>query len=411
MHNQSKTNQELIEEISLLKKRIRDLEVSEAEHRQELEKLRENELKYSKLVETTHDLIYIADKNGFLTYMNPVLIKTLGYGREEWEGQPFTKIIAPECMELAKNIFKRAMKGEPIPLYEIEMIRKDGSRIAVEVNVTTLYDRDGKPVGRYGIGRDITDRKQSEEALRRSEAMLNSVFKAAPIGLCIMKNRVFQNVNKAWYESLGYSETEIIGHTPRLLYDSEDEYERVGRALFCDLAVTGMNSVQTKHRRKDGFVLDVVLTAVPLPAEAASSDTAIVTVQDITDRRQAEDALRRSESLYRAIFENTGNATILLSEEKKIILANTEFEKMSGYAKEEIEGKKSWTEFVVQEDLDRLLEYHRVRRIDEKAVPRKYECRFIDRYGTIKEMALSVDMIPGTKRSIASLHDLTERKQ
>ena len=102
---------------------------------------------------------------------------------------------------------------------------------------------------------------------------------------------------------------------------------------------------------------------------------------------------------------------MLLREDTKIILANSEFEKLSGYSKEEIEGKKSWTEFFAEEDLNRMVQYHHLRRIDESAAPRKYECRFRDRYGNIKDIAISVDMIPSTKESIASLHDITERKQ
>lgn len=137
----------------------------------------------------------------------------------------------------------------------------------------------------------------------------------------------------------------------------------------------------------------------------------IVYNRDITDRKQAEDALKRSEHLYRVIFENTGNANVLLHENTKIILANSEFAILSGYTKEEIEGKKSWTEFFFADDLTRMMQYHQVRRMDSRSVPRKYECSFRDKYGNIKDIALSVDMIPGTKESIASLHDITERKQ
>jgi len=137
----------------------------------------------------------------------------------------------------------------------------------------------------------------------------------------------------------------------------------------------------------------------------------IVYNRDITDRKQAEDALKRSEHLYRVIFENTGNANVLLHENTKIILANSEFAILSGYTKEEIEGKKSWTEFFFADDLTRMMQYHQLRRINSSAVPRKYECSFRDKYGNIKDIALSVDMIPGTKESIASLHDITERKK
>ncbi len=137
----------------------------------------------------------------------------------------------------------------------------------------------------------------------------------------------------------------------------------------------------------------------------------IVYNRDITELKRTADALKRSEHLYRTIFENTGNANVLLREDTKIILVNSEFEKLSGYAKEEVEGKKNWTEFFDEDDLRRMMQYHCLRRMGSSAAPRKYECRFRDKYGNIKDIAISVDMIPSTKESVASLHDITERKQ
>ncbi|HDH28036.1 MAG TPA: PAS domain-containing sensor histidine kinase, partial [Euryarchaeota archaeon] len=86
-------------------------------------------------------------------------------------------------------------------------------------------------------------------------------------------------------------------------------------------------------------------------------------------------------------------------------------EKLSGYSKEESQGKKSWTEFVVKDDLAGMKEYHRVRRVDPTAAPRNYEFRFIDRQGNVRDIFLAIAMIPGTKKSVASLLDITERKR
>ncbi|MDO9036452.1 MAG: PAS domain S-box protein [Methanoregula sp.] len=90
-------------------------------------------------------------------------------------------------------------------------------------------------------------------------------------------------------------------------------------------------------------------------------------------------------------------------------IANAEFERLSEYSREEIEGKKSWTEFVVKEDLDRMLAQHQLRRERQETVLKHYEFRFITRSGTIRKIFLTIDMIPGTKRSVASLMDITDR--
>lgn len=116
-----------------------------------------------------------------------------------------------------------------------------------------------------------------------------------------------------------------------------------------------------------------------------------------------------AEEKYQAIFENTGTATIIIEEDMTISLVNREFENLSGYIKAEIEGKKLWTEFVMSSDLDKLKEYHNLRRNDPKAAPKKYDFRFIDRHGAIKNIIATVDIIPRTNRSVASLLDVTNR--
>ncbi len=132
---------------------------------------------------------------------------------------------------------------------------------------------------------------------------------------------------------------------------------------------------------------------------------------EVVERKRAEEMLRESERKYRTIFETTGAATVIIEEDTTISLANAEFEKLSGYSKEEIEGKKSWIEFVARHDLERLKEYHHLRRIDPDAAPKEYEFQFIDKKGSVKDVLLSVDAISETKKSVASLLDITERKQ
>ena len=114
-------------------------------------------------------------------------------------------------------------------------------------------------------------------------------------------------------------------------------------------------------------------------------------------------ALRESEDKYRTIFETTGTATVIIEEDTTIALANKEFEKLSGYSKEEVEGKKSWTDFVAhKDDLDRMMAYHTARRIDPNRAPRNYEYKFIDKNGTVKKVFATFAVIPGTKKSVGS---------
>lgn len=126
---------------------------------------------------------------------------------------------------------------------------------------------------------------------------------------------------------------------------------------------------------------------------------------------KAEEARRESEERYRTIFE-TARAPIVIVEDNMVIsLANREFENLSGYLKGEIEGKKKWTGFVTEKFLERMKDFHRLRRVNPDVVPESYELQFIDRKGDIKEIFVSIGMIPGTKKSVASFLDITELKK
>jgi PAS domain S-box-containing protein len=103
---------------------------------------------------------------------------------------------------------------------------------------------------------------------------------------------------------------------------------------------------------------------------------------------------------------------VIIEEDMTIPLANAGFERLSGYSKEELEGSKKWPDFVAcEDDLSKMKEYHRLRRIDPGKAPRSYEFRFIDRHGNVKDMLVTTNMIPRTRKSVASLLDITERKR
>ncbi len=133
--------------------------------------------------------------------------------------------------------------------------------------------------------------------------------------------------------------------------------------------------------------------------------------RNITERIRAERALRENKERYKTVFEATGTATIIAEDDNTISLANSTFEDLSGYSKEEIEGKKKWTEFVIEADLEQMRQYHRDRRDKPVSAPKNCEFRFIDRQGNIKNISLTVEIIPGTKKSVASLLNITDRKQ
>jgi PAS domain S-box-containing protein len=124
-----------------------------------------------------------------------------------------------------------------------------------------------------------------------------------------------------------------------------------------------------------------------------------------------EERIRQSTDIFNTTLETTENATILIEENSIISFANSEFEKLSEYKKDEIEGHKSLFEFVSKKNLDRMKEYHTLRRKNTTAAPNKYNFNFINKSGKEKNISITIDMVPGTNISIASFLDKTDFKK
>ncbi len=130
------------------------------------------------------------------------------------------------------------------------------------------------------------------------------------------------------------------------------------------------------------------------------------------ESKRAEETLLECEKMYGvSIFETSGTAMAIVEEDTTISLANEGFERLSGFSRKEIEGKKSWTEFVVKDDLEMMKRQHDLRRKDHDNAMKEYEFRFLDRDENVKTIFLTIDMIPGTSKSVASLLDITERNK
>lgn len=131
-------------------------------------------------------------------------------------------------------------------------------------------------------------------------------------------------------------------------------------------------------------------------------------IANALSRKNADKALHDSEALYRTVFESTGTAMMILGEDKTVIRANREMERISGYSRADIENKMQWTKFVSPQDLERMKNYHELRRANPASVPKNYEFKFLGRDGRSIDTYITVEMIPETKKSIVSLIDVSK---
>ena len=173
--------------------------------------LLESESRYRDLFENANDIIYVHDLNGNYISINHAAEKVFGYSRDEALRMNMSQIAAPEHFELVKkNLSKKLAGGAKQTAYEVECLRRDGTRVTVEVNSTVIM-KDGEPTAVQGIARDITDRKRAEAALKESESRFRDLFENANdlIYTHDLQGN-FTSLNRAGERITGYSREEAL---------------------------------------------------------------------------------------------------------------------------------------------------------------------------------------------------------
>jgi PAS domain S-box-containing protein len=133
--------------------------------------------------------------------------------------------------------------------------------------------------------------------------------------------------------------------------------------------------------------------------------------REINEHKKTVEALKNSELYYRTIFQNTGTAMVIMEQDTTLSLVNAESIKYIGYPPAALEGKRKAVEFVAKSDLERILEYQKLRMLDPDKAPRNYELKIVDRYGKMRDVLVTIAPIPGAKKNIASFLNITERKK
>jgi PAS domain S-box-containing protein len=146
------------------------------------------------------------------------------------------------------------------------------------------------------LKKEIEERKQTEVMLKRSENTLKSIFQSAPIGIGLVTNRIIEWTNDQFQHMIGYSMDELKRKNARILYDSDEEYERIGVELDSQIQKLGTGTVESQFRRRDGRIIDALVKTAPInPSD--HSEGRIFTVMDITQTKLMQDQLIRSERL------------------------------------------------------------------------------------------------------------------
>jgi PAS domain S-box-containing protein len=258
------------------------------------------------------------------------------------------------------------------------------------------------------LQKDVMKQKRLNETLIETQNIQNTLLEKSLVGYYIVSDAKFRIANPAVISYTGYLPEELIGSNADFLIHPDDHQE-VKKNAHAMLA--GRLSLPYEFRivTKQNEIRWIMEAVSPILFEGKPA--ILGNSMDITQRKLTEKRLMESENLYRTVFETTGTMTAIIEEDKTMSLINSEFEKLTGYSKAEWEGKRKWPELVDPQDLPRMEEYHHLRRIAPKSVPRTYEYHLINSEGQIRDVLSTVNIIPGTRKHVASCIDITELKE
>ncbi|HEY5497638.1 MAG TPA: PAS domain S-box protein, partial [Syntrophales bacterium] len=317
-----------------LKQALEKMQQGITERKQAEEALRESEAKYRVLFEGINDAVFVHDlgedgRPGRFLQVNDVACRRLGYTREELLSLTPLDITMPEEFErIAGKRLGLVSQGDI--LVETIHVTKDGRKIPVESNIRQ-FQYLGRQVA-FSISRDITLRKQAEEALREREEKYRAIIENMEEGyheVDIKGNFTF--FNESMRKIMGYEREELLGMNNRQ-YADEENARKVYQA-YNRIYRTGepVKNFEWKIIRKDGYRRDIEVS-ISLIRDREGHPTGFRgIVRDTTDRKRAEEELMNSESKYRNIFENAMEGIYQSTLEGRFITLNAAFARMAGY--------------------------------------------------------------------------------
>jgi PAS domain S-box-containing protein len=272
-----------------------------SDHKQIEEKLRQSEERYRNILESIREGYFELDLNGNYTFANEANCRYLGYTKEELIGMNYRRHTDEEtAKKLYQTYYELYRTGKPIELLDLESIKKDGTKAIYETSVSLIRDNEGKPIGFRGVSRNVTERKNMEEALRQSEEKFRKAFYTNPDSMAIsrLEDGMYIAINPGFTKGTRYTEEDIIGKTSieYNIWDNVEDRQRWVARLKKDGEIINLEAA---FRRKGGEIRYGLVSASVIDLNGVPHLLSIT--RDITDRKQAEQEKRNlEERLQRA---------------------------------------------------------------------------------------------------------------
>ncbi|OFW59082.1 MAG: hypothetical protein A2W01_04325 [Candidatus Solincola sediminis] len=324
MAQENKAGSLPVEELLQLRRRLAELEVLDSARREVEKELRLERDRAQKYLNIVAAIILVLDRKAKVVLVNKKGCEILGYDELDILGKSWIDCFIPERIRgEVREAFRKLLdqEGEPPDFFENAILNASGEERTISWHNTILKDEQGRVVGTLSSGDDVTEQRLALEALAESEAKLRSVFLVAPIGLgTTSSDRIFIEVNDRFCEMSGYRRDEVIGKCASILYADQEEFRRVGIERKRQLAKEGIARLETKLRRADGKIIDVLLNFSSLSSDPLSND--IFTLLDITDAKRIRERLEKLNSLFLSLGTDViENIQIILYGAKEVLEA------------------------------------------------------------------------------------------
>jgi PAS domain S-box-containing protein len=379
-----------------------------------VEALRESEENFRTLAESAIDGILIVAGEGETVYANKQTAKIAGYCVAELLKTSIKDLAHPDELKKVRQRYKRRLEGKPAPTrYETVLVRKDGKSVPIELAANRTLWR-GRPADLVFI-RDITERKRAEQRLRKSQEhaqFLADVLERSSQPFAVgYPNGRLMTCNGAYCELTGYTREGLrkVKWTTDL---TPKEWQEVTAEAMEEIRRTGKpQRFEKAYIRKDGSRVPVEVFAHPIFDDEGDVQYYYSFLTDITERKQAEQALRESEERYRTLFEASADGILIADiKAKKFKYANPAICKMLGFSEEELVGM-GVNDIHPKEAIERAISEFEVQARGEKTLAEDLPCLRKDGeiiYADINTTRVSLD---GSECVVGFFRDITERKR
>ena len=309
--------------------------------------LKENEEKYRVIFESFHDVYYRTDKNGLITEISPSVLNQSGFSPEEVIGRPVTNFYEnPRDLDALMGKLKENGFAND---YELILMSKEGKKIHTSVNARTIFDENRQPIGVEGVLRDISERKQAEELLKKSEEHFKNIFKQSPIGIELYNSAGdLLDANKAsldifGIQNIGGSNRFNLFQNPNLPEEARNKLIRGELVRYETLydfeRIKEFNIYETS---KNGSIfLDVLIT--PIGKDDNNNPGGfLVQLQDITERKITEEALQKEAAKLSAMISGMEEGVVFADRNNTVVEVNDYFLRLTKREKIDVIGHSLW---------------------------------------------------------------------